>query len=106
VSDVAGRVVVGDVNDEGGAAAIHAAGADGYFHHTDVSVAEEVRTLMDRVIESFGRIDILFKTRPPWVPTCSAGTPRSSTSTWRSGIVPLRSISRRSCTAVGSHYPT
>ena len=56
-------VVIGDINDEGGEAAsamIKSLGSEGFFQHTDVSEAEQVRLLMESAIDRFGRIDILF----------------------------------------------
>jgi NAD(P)-dependent dehydrogenase (short-subunit alcohol dehydrogenase family) len=56
-------VVIGDINDEGGAeieAELTAAGGAAHYRHTDVSVADDVRALVDTAIERHGRIDILF----------------------------------------------
>ncbi|NKB66104.1 MAG: glucose 1-dehydrogenase [Candidatus Latescibacteria bacterium] len=51
------QVVIADIADELGAAT--AAELNGTFAHCDISREEDVRALVDDVIEKFGRIDIL-----------------------------------------------
>lgn len=54
------RVMVSDVSDEGGAetvALIAQAGGEAAFHRCDVSKAAEVKTLVARTVEAFGRLD-------------------------------------------------
>lgn len=56
------RVVVNDVNDEGGNAVVDricAAGGQADFHHADVSRAEEVAAMIEQVVDRHGRLDVL-----------------------------------------------
>ena len=56
-------VVIGDINDAGGAEVegeLTAAGGAALYQHTDVSMVDEVKALIDTAIERHGRIDILF----------------------------------------------
>ena len=57
------HVVIGDVNDPGGEetlAMIRETGQDGVFVHTDVSRVSDVQRLINKTIESFGRLDCAF----------------------------------------------
>lgn len=54
------RVVVADVNDEGGAATVgkcEAAGSEAVFVHTDVTREDDVRALVAAAVDRFGRLD-------------------------------------------------
>jgi NAD(P)-dependent dehydrogenase (short-subunit alcohol dehydrogenase family) len=56
------RVVVSDVNDDGGAETVEliaSAGGHAVFEHTDVTQASECERLVARAVEAFGSIDIL-----------------------------------------------
>ena len=56
------RVVVADVDDAGGksvVSAIETAGGLAVFVHTDVSVSEDVKRLIDVAVETFGGLDVL-----------------------------------------------
>ncbi len=57
------RVVIADINTSGGehtAASIKQAGGEARFSYCDVSDSENVQQVVDDVVTSFGRIDILF----------------------------------------------
>ena len=57
------RVVIADINTSGGehtAASIEQAGGEARFSYCDVSDSENVQQVVDDVVTSFGRIDILF----------------------------------------------
>lgn len=57
------RLVLADINDEAGEKAaeqIRAGGGDAIFVRTDVAVEDSIRSLFDRVVEEYGRIDVLF----------------------------------------------
>jgi NAD(P)-dependent dehydrogenase (short-subunit alcohol dehydrogenase family) len=57
------RVVVADINSSGARETvqqIEAAGVSAMAVHTDVSVPESVQKLVNQVIQSFGKIDVLF----------------------------------------------
>ncbi|MGM0585280.1 MAG: SDR family NAD(P)-dependent oxidoreductase, partial [Pseudomonadota bacterium] len=54
------RVIVSDVNEEGGAETadlIRQDGGEALFHKADVSSPEEVEALVARAVEAFGRLD-------------------------------------------------
>jgi NAD(P)-dependent dehydrogenase (short-subunit alcohol dehydrogenase family) len=57
-----GSVVVSDINEAGGravAASIANNGGKAIFHRADVSVESDCRSLIARVVEAYGRIDVL-----------------------------------------------
>jgi len=57
------KIVVADINDEGGqetVAAIKSGGGEAIFIHTDVTLASEVENLGRVTGEKFGKVDILF----------------------------------------------
>ncbi|BFH68626.1 sorbitol-6-phosphate 2-dehydrogenase [Paenibacillus dendritiformis] len=57
------RVVVADFNEQAGQATvdlIREQGGQAVFVKTDVSKLEEVEALVDRAVETFGRIDVMF----------------------------------------------
>jgi NAD(P)-dependent dehydrogenase (short-subunit alcohol dehydrogenase family) len=57
-----GRVVVSDVDDEGGAetvALIERAGGEAHYIHCNVRSRDEIKALMDGAAERFGGIDVL-----------------------------------------------
>ncbi|MGW5053364.1 3-oxoacyl-ACP reductase [Actinokineospora sp. NPDC004072] len=58
LADEGARVVVGDVDAEGGAAA--AAEVDGLFVRTDVTVEAEVAALFQTAVDRFGGLDVAF----------------------------------------------
>jgi NAD(P)-dependent dehydrogenase (short-subunit alcohol dehydrogenase family) len=56
-------VVIGDINDQGGEAVvkkIHAGGGEGIYVHCDVTKAEDCQRTVQKTINSFGGVDILF----------------------------------------------
>jgi len=56
-------VLVNDVDETNGmktVEAINRAGGQAHFYHADVSDPSSVKSMIDRIIEKFGRIDILF----------------------------------------------
>ncbi len=56
------RVVVADIDDAGAkrvVSAIEMAGGRAVFVHTDVSVSEDVKRLIDAAVETFGGLDVL-----------------------------------------------
>jgi NAD(P)-dependent dehydrogenase (short-subunit alcohol dehydrogenase family) len=54
------RVVIADVNDGAGLELAKQIGADALYHHTDVSKADQVQSLVDTAVAKFGRLDIMF----------------------------------------------
>jgi NAD(P)-dependent dehydrogenase (short-subunit alcohol dehydrogenase family) len=57
------RVVIGDVNDQGGqqtVADIEAAGGQALYRHTDVSRAADVEALVQAAEDTYGKLDIIF----------------------------------------------
>jgi NAD(P)-dependent dehydrogenase (short-subunit alcohol dehydrogenase family) len=54
------RVVVGDIQDEAGAALAERLGSDVAFVHTDVTEEEQVAALVDAAVSAFGRLDVMF----------------------------------------------
>ena len=56
-------VVIADIDDQGGEALakkIHAGGGEGIYVHCDVTKAEDCQRTVQRTINSFGGVDILF----------------------------------------------
>ena len=56
-------VVIADINDQGGEAVvkkIHAGGGEGIYVHCDVTKAEDCQRTVQKTINSFGGVDILF----------------------------------------------
>jgi len=56
-------VVIGDLNEEGGAAAVRQCKENGgraVFQKWDVSVEGEIKALVDRAVKEYGRLDIIF----------------------------------------------
>ena len=56
-------VVIADINDQGGEAVvkkIHAGGGEGIYVHCDVTKAEDCQRTIQKTINSFGGVDILF----------------------------------------------
>jgi NAD(P)-dependent dehydrogenase (short-subunit alcohol dehydrogenase family) len=63
LSECGARVVVVDINDEGGqktVATMSSRGGSGSFFHADVSKVPEVRAMIETAIAQHGRLDILF----------------------------------------------
>ena len=54
------RIVVADVNDQGGEELVAEIGDAAVYQHADVSRREDVRALVDCAVERFGRLDIMF----------------------------------------------
>jgi NAD(P)-dependent dehydrogenase (short-subunit alcohol dehydrogenase family) len=54
------RVVVADVDGDGGRAVAAARGDHAIFHEADVSDADQVQALVDVAVERFGGLDIMF----------------------------------------------
>jgi NAD(P)-dependent dehydrogenase (short-subunit alcohol dehydrogenase family) len=54
------KVVIGDVNEQRGAEAARSLGADAAFELTDVSQPDQVATLVDTAVDTFGRLDVIF----------------------------------------------
>lgn len=53
------QIVIGDVLDEVGAAAVEELGPSASYVHCDISVLEQVRAMLDQALSLTGRIDIL-----------------------------------------------
>jgi meso-butanediol dehydrogenase/(S,S)-butanediol dehydrogenase/diacetyl reductase len=77
------KVVVGDVNDEGGratVAAIEQAGGEAEYVRTDVADAEAVNALVERAVARFGTLHAMFNnagigaTRRCWTTRPSSST--------------------------------
>ncbi len=67
------KVVVADINDEGGKETVNlieASGGEGTFVHTDVTQAQEVQNMIKTAVETYGKLDILYN---------NAGVPGVST---------------------------
>ena len=57
------KVVVADINDDGGqetVSMIKEKGGEATFIHTDVSKAAEIQNLIDKAVNTYNKIDILF----------------------------------------------
>lgn len=54
------RVVIADVNDDAGEALAKEIGDAAIYQHTDVSKAEQVQALVDRAVDKFSALDIMF----------------------------------------------
>ena len=57
------KIIVVDVNDEGGAetvAMIEEAGGAAVYQHADVSAADDCRAMIERAESQYGRLDVLF----------------------------------------------
>lgn len=54
------RVVIGDIQDERGRAAVERLGDAAHYLHVDVRDDEQVGALVDAAVERFGRIDVMF----------------------------------------------
>ena len=57
------KVVIADIKEEGGQQTVQLlkdAGSDGMFVHTDFSHEADVAALMDKAVETYGRIDYAF----------------------------------------------
>jgi NAD(P)-dependent dehydrogenase (short-subunit alcohol dehydrogenase family) len=54
------RVVIADVNDDAGTALAQQIGADAIYQHTDVSKPDDVQAVVDKTVQKFGRLDIMF----------------------------------------------
>lgn len=78
------RVVVLDVDDAGGHAAVaaaHAVGADARFIHTDVSSADDWKAAVDETVAAFGGIDVLYNNAAVFLPG-DRSILETSASTW------------------------
>ena len=63
------KVVVSDVNDEGGTAVVGAIEADGgsaIYQHADVSRADDVEALVSRATSHYGQLDVLYNNAAIW----------------------------------------
>jgi len=58
-ADAGARVVIADINEEGGAAVAGRVGANASFHRTDLRQDGDIRALVDETAKSHGRIDYL-----------------------------------------------
>lgn len=57
------KIVVADINDQGGAETveqIHSAGGDAIYVRTDVTKAADVKNLIDAAVKKYGKLDILY----------------------------------------------
>jgi NAD(P)-dependent dehydrogenase (short-subunit alcohol dehydrogenase family) len=57
------KVVLADIQDEQGeqiAQQIHESGGEALYVHTDVTKAEDARSLVETAVEAYGRVDVLF----------------------------------------------
>ena len=57
------KLVIADINDAGGTETVNtikSSGGEAIFVHTDVSKATDVENLINKAIDTFGKIDILF----------------------------------------------
>src|SRR5215472_13568431 len=54
------RVVIADIDDQGGNRVAREIGSAASFRHTDVGVPGEVEGMIKFVLDSFGRVDVLF----------------------------------------------
>jgi NAD(P)-dependent dehydrogenase (short-subunit alcohol dehydrogenase family) len=54
------KVVVGDINEEGGRRTVEAIGGETRFVHFDISEEESVKALIESAISAFGHLDGLF----------------------------------------------
>src|SRR5689334_13297165 len=54
------RVVIADIDSQGGNRVAGEIGSAAVFHHTDVGVASEVEGMIKFAVEHFGRLDVLF----------------------------------------------
>jgi NAD(P)-dependent dehydrogenase (short-subunit alcohol dehydrogenase family) len=53
------KVVVGDIDDKGGEALEQEFGGDVTFHHTDVTVPEDVEALVARAVSEYGQLNVM-----------------------------------------------
>lgn len=53
-------VVLADIQDERGARMVEELGPRAAFHHTDVTQEGEIRGAVERAVEKFGRLDVMF----------------------------------------------
>jgi NAD(P)-dependent dehydrogenase (short-subunit alcohol dehydrogenase family) len=53
-------VVLADVQDGRGAAMVEELGPRATFHHTDVTNEDDIRGAVERAVEKFGRLDVMF----------------------------------------------
>ena len=63
MSEAGAKVAIGDRDQQGWEstiAAIQALGADVLFHATDITVAKMVRALIERTVNTFGKLDVAF----------------------------------------------
>jgi meso-butanediol dehydrogenase / (S,S)-butanediol dehydrogenase / diacetyl reductase len=54
------RVVIADIDDQGGNRVARDIGSKATFHHTDVGDPRQVEALIQFAVERFGRLDVLF----------------------------------------------
>jgi meso-butanediol dehydrogenase / (S,S)-butanediol dehydrogenase / diacetyl reductase len=54
------RVIIADIDDESGNRVSGEIGALAAFHHTDVSVPDQVEAMINFALDRFGRLDVLF----------------------------------------------
>jgi len=54
------RVMLGDLNEDGGQAMVQALGRAAAFHHVDVRQHTQVDALVDAAVRQFGRLDVVF----------------------------------------------
>jgi len=57
------KVAIADINDEGGRSVIEeirARGGDALFVHADVTKMDDAKAMVEKTVERFGRLDILF----------------------------------------------
>jgi len=55
-----GRVVIADIDDDGGSRVAREIGSAAAFHHTDVGDPAQVEGMIRFALERFGRVDVLF----------------------------------------------
>jgi len=53
-------VVMADIQDDRGAKMVEELGPKATFHHTDVTNENEIRGAVERAVEKFGRLDVMF----------------------------------------------
>ena len=54
------RVVLADVQDDRGTRMVEELGPNAAFHHTDVTNEHDIRGAVERAVEKFGRLDVMF----------------------------------------------
>ena len=74
-------VVLADIQDERGEKMVEELGPKSAFHHTDVTNEDDIRGAVERAVEKYGRLDVMFNNAGRATQRASSRTSRRRCST-------------------------